>query len=387
MGAYTKLLRTPGVARVMGSQLLARFPYGLIAITFALHFVSVYKSYAVAGLAIGAQTIGVGVTSPWLGRKLAVWNMRRTLIWCSVGFAVGLLVLTFVTLPAWLAIAVAGACGVVAPPVQTASRATFDQLVKADQLPTIFSFDSISQELIWIIGPVVAAGLSSAVSPQASMLLMVATGLGGTLWFVSNHEVKNVHLEEPQHKLGGVLRSRAVVSLVAVGTLLVAGFAGVEIGTIGTIDKATAGIVLAVLSIGSMVGGVLLGHRARRRGALAKYSVLIFVGYALSLIAPTSALWLSVCWFIAGIGVAPALGLIGLLINQVTSKTAALEANGWLGTGQLIGYSAAASMSGFAIDRINSTAPCWIASVVGLLTVVVAILAVPTLPKLITKND
>ena len=58
MRTYNELFKVRGVAVVVWSQLLARFAFGMQTITFAIHLEHIYHNYTVAGLAIGAATLG-----------------------------------------------------------------------------------------------------------------------------------------------------------------------------------------------------------------------------------------------------------------------------------------------------------------------------------------
>jgi MFS family permease len=76
---------------------------------------------------------------------------------------------------------------------------------------------------------------------------------------------------------------------------------------------------------------------------------------------PSNPIWLSICWFVGGIAVAPLLGTVNAMISSATTQADALEAYGWLNTGQLLGYSAAAVIVGFLIDNVNAAAGLWVA--------------------------
>ena len=75
------------------------------------------------------------------------------------------------------------------------------------------------------------------------------------------------------------------------------------------------GLVLAVFSIGSLVGGLSFGHRPIGPWALALRMGVVFVGTALA------ALWLNVWWigallFLAGVGIAPALAVMFAIVSS-----------------------------------------------------------------------
>ncbi|MFM6980862.1 MAG: hypothetical protein ACKOWE_05610, partial [Micrococcales bacterium] len=104
-------------------------------------------------------------------------------------------------------------------------------------------------------------------------------------------------------------------------------------------------------------------------------------GYSLSLFNPSNAIWLGICWLVAGVGVAPMLGTLSHLISVALAPNQAAEAYGWMGTGQLVGYSAAAAICGFALDFSGITLTFAVAIILGLATVLAAIMSRNSLPK------
>ena len=307
MRIYLDLLRLKGVARVMGSQLLARFPWGLVSLGFVIFFYSKFHSYAIAGIALGAQTVGFAVSGPLLGRKLVGWGIRPTLlIGASLASAL-MLAEVLLDLPAWLAVVFAALIGAVSPPVQSASRLTFPILVGEDKVSVLFAFDAISQEIIWVVGPVLATFLAALISPAAPLVAMAVFLMAGTIWFIRNPELDQIKVEEPEHRMGGVLKYPALLWVMAIGTLLVAGFSGVEIGTVGSLPKTAAGFAIGALSVGSIAGGIWFGHRTSSKFAMATFTSIMLLGYLLALVMPSNPWWLGFCWLIAGMGVARSL--------------------------------------------------------------------------------
>ena len=68
-------------------------------------------------------------------------------------------------------------------------------------------------------------------------------------------------------------------------------------------------------------------------------------------------------------------------------KTAdASEAYGWVGTGQLVGYSAGAAIAGIAIDTVSPVAALAISVVLGIGAVIVALLTLGITPDLGEPN-
>jgi predicted MFS family arabinose efflux permease len=177
-------------------------------------------------------------------------------------------------------------------------------------------------------------------------------------------------------KMGGVLTNKIVLTTAILGLLLIGGFSGVGVGTVAIVPKALAGVVIGALSLGSIVGGVFLGNRVKSRWSLTLLLGLVLLGYLMLWISPSDPIWIAICLFISGVGVAPSLGILGAAIAGNLKTGEAAEANGWASTGQLMGYSAGAALSGIAIDSVSNTSAFLVSIVFGVGAILVAIMAV-----------
>jgi MFS family permease len=362
--------------RVISSQLFARFPFGMMTLAFVMHIEHVHNSYAVAGLALGADTIGAAISGPVLGRLLSKYGTSRVLITsASIGAAAMFGIALLDASPVGM-IALALVVGLTSPPIQTAARTIYPSLVKKKDLNAVYSLDATSQELIWVIGPVLATVLAAQVNTVFVVVLMAVLQVIGAIWFCSNREVSHAVIPSPERKMGGVLSNKIVLTTAVLGLLLIGGFSGVEVGTVAVVSHEMAGLVIGALSLGSIVGGVFLGNRVKSRWSLSWLLFLVFAGYALLWIAPTNPIWISICLFISGVGVAPSLGILGTAIAGNLKPGDAAEANGWASTGQLMGYSAGAALSGIAIDSVSASAAFLVSLVFGVGAILVAIMAV-----------
>lgn len=388
MATYMQVLSRPGVLRVVSSQLFARFPFGLMSLAFVLHIQQISGSYALAGLALGLETVGVAVSGPLLGRWMGGWGVRRTLLVSAGISATTIFVIGLAPLPAEVLAILCLVVGLSSPPIQSAVRTIYPMLVERRQMGTLYALDATLQEVIWIFGPVTATFIAAFTNTTVGIVVMGVIQIIGAIWFSSNREIRSVEIPKSKRRLGGVLRSRIVVSNAVIGALLIGSFSGVEIGTVAVFtDKATAGIIVGVLSLGSLLGGFLFGHRSRTRWALSRYLLVVFVGFAMVFIAPDSAIWVSIAWFIAGLGIAPALGLLGAIIGASVKTADAPEAYGWVGSGQMIGYAGAAAIAGFSIDLIAPEAALFVAVVMGGGAVIVALLSAKFTPVISNRDQ
>jgi MFS family permease len=210
----------------------------------------------------------------------------------------------------------------------------------------------------------------------------------GAIWFSSTPEVRNLKIPKSARRMGGILRNKVVIANVVMGGLLVGSFSAVEVGTVAMFPNLfEAGLVIAALSIGSLIGGLALGHRSNTKWALSKFLVVVFVGFAGVYVAPDNHWWMAAAWFIAGIGVAPALGLLGAIIGAALPMAETVEAYGWSQTGQMLGYAAAASLVGYIIDVVSAEASLAIAAIFAAGTLVVALISARITPVISTQES
>ena len=382
MKLYVKLWNSPGLMRVVFAQLLARFPYGMMVLALVMHIQHVFQSYAVAGLAMGAETILSAISGPLLGRWVGRFGIYKIFVPGSILSISIFILIAFTPFAEWWVIMLSGILGFVQPPIQSVARTVYPKIIKPELRSSIFALDATSQELIWIIGPVLATFAAAQVSTVFALLLMAAIQAVGIVLFLSDKNVRKTEIEKTEKRIGHVMKSRQILVLVLLGSVLVASFAGMEIPTVALIDKSISGLVVAFFSIGSIIGGLTLGHRNHSKWTPAILFAMMLVGYFAALLAPNSALWLSICWIFGGIAVAPLLGTVNAMISVSTSDADALEAYGWLGTGQLLGYAAAAVAVGFLIDNVSAASGLLVAIGFGLVGLCVSLVSVKHLPKL-----
>ncbi len=372
MSSYIDLLKTPGVGRIIGAQLTARFPSGMLSLAYLLHVERVHDSYGAAGLVLAATSIGQAIAGPLTSRWMGVWGMRRvivlTLIVCTA--AILSIALIPMSVPAYMIVGFIG--GLSTPPIQPAVRTIYPKMVNSRQLTPLFSLDASAQEIIWVAGPVITTFVAIQVSTQSAILLAGAFLIAGGVWFIASPELGWVRIPRSKRSFGTVLKRPPVLLATITGFLLVGACAAVEAGVVAVFGHGgpEAGIVLAVFALGSLVGGLSLGHLPIGPWALARRMLVVFVGMALALVW-LDFWWLSIALLVAGIGIAPALAVIFAIVSSSVKFSDTAEAYGWVGTGQLIGAAIGSAIAGFLIDANGAIGGFWAAAVFALLGFVV----------------
>lgn len=360
MAGYRELLSTPGVARIIAAQLTARFPSGMTSLAVLLHVEQSTGSYGQAGLALAAVSVGQAISGPVTSRWMGIWGMRRVLTLtasiCALALAaIGVLPLS---LPGYMAFG--ALAGLSSPPVQSAVRTIYPKLVTSKQLTPLFSLDASLQEIIWIIAPVVITIVGTQVGTVQAMLLVVGILIVGCSWFILSPEVGRVRIPRSRRALGKVLTKPPVLLATIIGFLLIGACSAVEAGVVATFGHGgiEAGLVLAVFSIGSLAGGLSLGHVPIGRGAMARRMAIVTVGLLISTFS-LNAFWLGGSLIVAGIGIAPALAVVFAMTSASVKFSDTAEAYGWIGTGQLIGAAAGSAVAGFLIDGPGPVGAFW----------------------------
>lgn len=346
----------------------------MLSLAFIIYIQEKTGSYAIAGIALGAETLGVSVAQPILSRIMGTYGIRPVILISSGVTSIAFLAMTWVPAEPLILILLSLVIGLSSPPIQTAARVIYPNITPKPLLGRLFGLDATAQEIIWVVGPVVITLIAAQFGNNAMLYTMAAVQITGTLWFVSNRETKTkVTLSETA--LGKVLKNKTVSIMTFMGLLFIGSFAGIEVASVAVFDKALAGLLIAVFSIGSILGGIFLTARGRSKWALSKFVALVLVGFSLVLISPNNPWWVGFALFIAGIGVAPTLGIMALTISGGTKKSETAEAFGWQTTGQLVGLSAGSALAGVAVDTISPEAAFVTSVIFGVGTLLAALIS------------
>ncbi|QAY58648.1 MFS transporter [Microbacterium protaetiae] len=374
MAGYRDLLRTPGVGRIIAAQLTARFPSGMTSLAILLHVEHITGSYGAAGLVLAAASIGQAIAGPITSRWMGLWGMRRVLTLTTVVCAASITGIALFELPVPAFMVLGMLAGLSTPPVQPAVRTIYPKMVNSRQLTPLFSLDASLQEIIWILAPVVVTFVSTQISTVVGLLAIVVILLGGAAWFISSPELGQVRIPRSKRRFGKVLSRPAVLLGTFVGFLLVGACAAVEAGVVATFGEGgvEAGLVLAVFSVGSLVGGLASGSIPMGRWATARRMAIVTVGLVITTIS-LNVWWVGGSLLIAGIGVAPVFAAISAMTTSSVKFSDTAEAFGWITTGQLIGAAAGSAVAGFLIDGVGPVGAYWTGAVFAAVGLAVAV--------------
>ena len=383
VAGYRDLLRTPGVGRMITSQLAARFPSGMTALAILLHVEQRTGSYGAAGLVLAATSVGQALAGPVTSRWMGAWGMRRVLTLTLSVCVLSMLGLALLPLNLPGFVAFGFVAGLSTPPVQAAVRTIYPKLVNSSQLTPLFSLDASLQEIIWILAPVVITFVSTQIGTVEGLLLVAIILVAGGAWFVLSPELGRVRIPRSRRAFGLVVLKPPILLATVIGFLLIGGVSAVEVGVVATFghDGIDAGLVLAVFAAGSLVGGLSMGHIPIGPWAMARRLLIVTVGLGLAVLS-LNFFWLGGTLLLAGIGIAPVLAVLFAITTASVKFSETAEAFGWAGTGQLIGAAAGSAVAGFLVDGAGPQGAFIAGVLFAIVGLIVAVVFVRSFPDL-----
>lgn len=361
---YGQLLRTRGAWAFLLPGFAARQPFAMLTISIVLLVQHTTGSYGAAGAVAAATGVSMALFAPYSGRLADRYGQRAVLLPGVVSHslaAVSLTALALADAPLWALFAAAVPTGASVPQVGPMVRARWGVKLKDSPLmTTAAAFESVTDELTFVLGPLLATALCTAVHPAAGLLTEAVLTLVGGLLFAAQRGTQ----PEPVSMLRARVEHASALSVPGVRVLIVtflgigSVFGGMQVSlaafseSIG--EPGLNGVLYGVFAVGNMLSGVVCGAIAwkvspRRR---------LIVGHAfLALVASTlwiadSVLVLASLGLLVGMCIAPALITGYTLVEDLVPSGARTEAFTWLTGAVALGQAAAVTAAGQLEDRL-----------------------------------
>jgi MFS family permease len=375
---YRAALTTPGSRRPMIASLLARLPIAMIGLSALLYVQRETGSFAAAGLVSASSLVGVALGSVVQGRAIDRFGPTRPLLTVAVLFAIAMGALALAIeahLPTPVLVLAGGGIGLTEPNVGSASRALWGRLVGDESARNAaFSYEAISMEVFFILGPGVAGLLVAAPWAGTGMVAGGVCMVLGAVLFALSPAVRAWGPAEAQHRpLLGALASPGMrtLALAVMGFGIVIGFIEVAVPAAATeAGKPTlGGVLLSIMSIGSVGFGVAYSLRPWPRAMSSRLPMLLAAfGLLTALLAWPSTLWgLTLALIAAGALITPQSTAHSAAIEIVAPKGTAAEAFGWVVTAVTLGLALGQSVSGYLVENYGPSASFLAATGAGLL--------------------
>lgn len=387
---YLDLLAVPGGRAFSGAAFVARLPIAMVGLGIVLLVVAEAGRYGLAGALSATFALVNAVAAPAIARLVDRYGQRKVVAPAVVLHALGMA--AFVTLvtaaaPLWSVYVAVAAAGLAGPSVGSLVRARWSHVLGTDpRLHTAYAFESVLDEAIFVLGPLLATVLATRVAPQAGLVAAVVLLGVGTTGLLAHGSSEPPPASGHQDGHPSALRSPGLMPLMAVMVFVGGAFGSVEISAVAFADEsgrpALAGALLASYAAGSMVAGLLFGAvtwrvSARRRLLL---GALVMTATATSLPWIGSTPVLAAFLFLAGVGIAPTLISGFSLVERMVPSGTVTEGLTWATTGLVVGFSAATWVSGRLVDSAGVPAAFSVATLSGLSALAVCAAAFRRLP-------
>jgi MFS family permease len=318
---YLQVLRLPGALSFSFTGFVARMPMSMFGLGTVLLIAAVTGKYGLAGAVAAVGSVGYAVAAPQFAKLTDRFGQRRVLQPQVTVFAlatVALMVLAEARAPLAAVVVSGTIAGATMPSMGPMVRARWSELLAdGDGLHTAFSLESVIDEFIFVVGPVIVTLLATGLYPPAGLAAAMLLGLTGTLLFTAQRRSEPLVRPRaaPGNGAAGNHRTGApgLLTLVPVYWLLGAMFAAIELSTVAFAKQQghaqLAGVILGVYALGSAVGGLWYGTRRWRRSLEGRFVVTMAwmaAGVATFAFQPGLGALFGVI-FLAGLAIAPTL--------------------------------------------------------------------------------
>lgn len=378
---YFKLFTAPGSKAFSSAGLIARLPVSMTGIGIITMLSQVRGSYWLAGAVAATFAFSMALLAPQIARAADRFGQHRVLPYATGTSAIALLLLLIYTrcqAPDWTLFVFAALAGGM-PSISAMVRARWSEIYRGTpQLHTAFSFESVLDEVAFIIGPPIAVGLSVSLFPEAGPLVAALLLVAGVTAFALQKST------QPPVYTRNSERQRAILAMPSMQILVLALIAlGTIVGTVDVISvafaeqqgqPAAASIVLSVYAFGSCLAGLIFGAMKIPvpLPRLFLYAAFATAFTTLPLLWVHNVLTLAAAMFVAGLFFAPTMIIAMGLVENIVPPSRLTEGLTWMVTGLGIGVAFGAALAGLAIDAAGITAGFSVTLTAGLVVLLVA---------------
>lgn len=391
LARYKSVLALPGMRGFMLVSLIARIPGTAWTTALTLSIVlDRHRSYAEAGAATAAFTVGLALGSPLLGRAVDRRGPRPVLLLTGT---VSLLFWNLVpSLPYAALLPIAVFAGALQVPVMTLVRQSLATRVPESMRRQAFSLDSMAVELSFMVGPALAVLAITQLGEAVSTLHVLGCGLGLSAAVLYAYNVRlhkaarqqtpdteaaSAAVEPGHHDAtadpaarGRWFDSRFLLILTVCAACCVV-LSATDVAVVAVLrahgEISWAGIVVIIWCAASLAGGFV--HGAMRRPL--PMTVLLLLLGALSIPVGMAGSWYVLCLLVipAGVACAPTIASTVDAVSRAVPASQRGAAMGLHAAALTVGSAIGAPLIGIVVDQAG---PGWGMATIGLLVCLVA---------------
>jgi MFS family permease len=378
---YLQVMRTPHALPMVLAAFIGRLPLSMVGLGCVLLVADETGSYGLGGAVAAAGAVTTALAGPVLGRWADSHGQRRVLLPVLAVFVASGTTFLFAVKGGWPLVAVfasAGLAGACIPPVSSMIRVRWTHLLRGShRLPTALAMESVVDEFVFIVGPVLVTFLSTTGHATSGVVTAFTLAAVGSLLFAAQTKTEPPPTPHEHRNGPSAIRTPGLRVLFVVGTAVGAILGTLEIALVAFADqenaKSLSGVLIAGLALGSMASGIGWGTvhwRLPLRLRLVAVLVLLTV-CSLPLLFVTD-VWVMLPFVVlAGVAVSPSLISSFTLAEVLVPRAAVTEAFTWIGTALGLGVAIGASVAGKVVDVYGANAAFLVATVAAAVAAVV----------------
>ncbi|MBT1161529.1 MFS transporter [Bifidobacterium sp. SO1] len=351
-----------------------------------------YDNWTVAGSMSAAYILAVAVVTPFYARMFDRFGQRKVgsvalsiQVIAMLGFAFA--ALGRVPIPVLFALAV----------VMGFTQFSFGALVRTrwayalrdtgneSLLNTAYAMESAIDEIVFIVGPILAAFLATSVHPVSQLFVpTLACGIGGAVFFSLKRtqppalEQVNVapvraqvgsqadgltmrQLRTGAPKAKSALRYPGVLPILVVFLVFNMSFTAFDVSVTASMKAAGVeqwlGLQLAMFAVGSCIGAVIFGSHEMKGSHwrhMVMFLTLLTVGFVLFRIMMDDFIVLGVLEVLTGLCVSPLFATGNLIVKDAVPARSLTEGLSWLTTAGSVGTSFGSTFAGAVLDAAGT---------------------------------
>jgi MFS family permease len=357
---YGAVFRAPGSRAFCAAGFVMRVPIAVYPLAMVLLISLPTHHYGFAGLLSGAYVVGGAPGNPISAALIDRVGQARVIIPSTIIHVASVAALVGLFeggAPQWTLLAPAALIGFSYVSVSSLVRARWSYVLEGrPELSTAYSLESFLDEIIFILGPLLATILATLIDPIVPIVVAaVFVGTGAVL-------LARLRETDPPVQVRGVderrsaLQHKGMVLVLLASIAMGALFSSAELSMIAFCGQhghpGLSGAVLAAFAGGSAISGLLYGTRTWRTSTLTRFRLqnCIFGILPVVFFLATSIGAVAACAFVVGMAIAPALITSFGLIADLVSSRSLTEGLAWLTTGLNLGYGAASTVVGKLAD-------------------------------------
>lgn len=393
---YRRLLHTRGVVGFAAVGAVAFLGVGAEPLAMLLFLVHSTGSFAAAGTIIACYGVGSAATAPIRGRLADRFGAPVIAI-VAVAHAFLMVVLVLAgerhAPPVGVAV-LAAVVGAFFSMVNSAMRSGWSRLSAEQDRDAAYSIQSILQEVGYIGGPLLAGAMVAAFGPRTSLLCSTGLTLAATVVFARLPAIRSQVPEKPA-TTGRLpmFMSRSLLVLIATVVPVDFAFGAIEVALPGYASEhgqaGLSGILIALIAIGSILGGLAYGRRTWTSPVPVRYiAILLALAALMAALALARGLpMIAAVTLAVGLPAAPMVTCRYLVLDRSVPAARANEAFMWITTADVIGDAGGQAVGGFLIEHTSFASVALLSGLVVGIAVLAAVLGRQTLGGVSRADD